>query len=122
MPKFSDVMFVTIRRTSALCHVDVVPPEWEAVPDDFFADVLPDDADDEEDDESDEDEAPADEREDDETEAGEDEGAAVCLWGQRASGFVFSPGSDRSAGWYNKELEERISGKTWMRPIHEAGG
>lgn len=58
---------------------------------------------------------------DDETPADEDR-AAVYLYGQRVSGFAFSPGAPLSAAWYNKELEERLSGKIWMRPIHEAGG
>src|SRR5262249_41541972 len=29
---------------------------------------------------------------------------------------------DLSAVWYDKLLEERLSGKRWMEPIHQAGG
>lgn len=57
----------------------------------------------------------------DERDADED-GAAVHLWGRRASGFAFSPGGDLSAAWYDKLLEERRSGKRWMEAIHTAGG
>jgi hypothetical protein len=49
-------------------------------------------------------------------------GLAVHGWGRRVSGFSFSPGGDVSAVWYDKLLEERLSGKRWMEPIHEAGG
>lgn len=98
-------------------EVESVPPEWEGVPVDFYADGEDENGDEaagesDDDDEGDEgDEAPADE-----------EGAAAYLWGQRASGFAFSPGADLSATWYDKALEERLSGKLWMRPIHEVGG
>jgi hypothetical protein len=61
------------------------------------------------------------ERREDETEADE-QGASVYLWGQRASGFAFSPGATLSAVFYDKLLEERRSGKLWMEPIHRAGG
>lgn len=96
-------------------EVESVPPEWEGVPVDFYADGEEDDENkastDKTEDENEGDETPADE-----------EGAAAYLWGQRASGFAFSPGADLSATWYDKALEERLSGKLWMRPIHEAGG
>lgn len=92
--------------------IDAIPPEWEGVPVDFYEDNEDEDEDaDSTMDEGDHDEAPADE-----------EGAATYLWGQRASGFAFSQGGDLSATWYDKALEERLSGKLWMRPIHEAGG
>jgi hypothetical protein len=96
--------------------LDLVPDGWDDLPDalfdDGFGDV--DESDDEGDDESDDD--------DDETQPADAQGAAIYLYGQRASGFAFSPGAAISAAWYDKELEERLSGKLWMRPIHEAGG
>jgi hypothetical protein len=52
----------------------------------------------------------------------DDQGMAVHLWGERASGFAFSPGAPISMVWYDKLLEERLSGKRWMQPIHEKGG
>jgi hypothetical protein len=93
------------------------PPAWDGVPlelldlasiDSPFSEHEDDDGEDED---EDEDIAYADE-----------EGAAVHLWGRRASGFAFSPGSDLSAVWYDKLLEERASGKRWMEAIHAAGG
>jgi len=57
------------------------------------------------------DEAPADEA-----------GVSVHQWGRRVSGFSFSPGGALSAVWYDKLLEERLSGKRWMEAIHCAGG
>ncbi|MBA3825467.1 MAG: hypothetical protein H0X24_16405, partial [Ktedonobacterales bacterium] len=91
------------------------PDEWDDLDPAFFADDGDPDAfvaDAEDDEDSDEgDETPADE-----------EGAAVYLFGPRASGFAFSPGAPLSAAWYNKELEERLSGKSWMRVVHQAGG
>lgn len=59
---------------------------------------------------------------DDDLEWADEQGAVVHLWGQRASGFAFSPGADLSAVWYDKLLEERQSGKWWMEAIHVAGG
>jgi hypothetical protein len=44
----------------------------------------------------------------------EEGGAAVYLWGQRASGFAFSQGADLSAAWYDKALQERQTGRRWM--------
>lgn len=85
-----------------------LPDEWDDLsPIDFGDEASNDDGESEVED----DEAPADE-----------ERAAVYLYGQRVSGFAFSSGAPLSAAWYNKELEERLSGKIWMRPIHEAGG
>jgi hypothetical protein len=52
----------------------------------------------------------------------EEGGAALYLWGQRASGFAFSQGADLSAAWYDKALQERQTGRRWMQSIHEAGG
>lgn len=96
-------------------YLDDVPDEWDGLPLDFFLDhdeiADLDDADDDEEEEDLGDEQHAD-----------DEGATVYLYGKRASGFTFSPGSPLSAAWYNKELEERTSGKVWMREIHQAGG
>ncbi len=94
-----------------------VPGDWLAVPSDKEldaldeADLLDDDSEDGDDDEDDEDLA-------------DTEGAVVHLWGERASGFAFSPGGALSATWYDKGLQERQSaGKLkWMLPIHEAGG
>lgn len=100
-------------------YLNEVPDDWNDLPDVFFADdyleAFADDADDEEssdDDDEDEDESPS----------LEEQGAAVYLYGQRASGFAFSAGAPMSAAWYDKELEERLSGKIWMRDYHEAGG
>jgi hypothetical protein len=58
----------------------------------------------------------------DEESAADKQGATVHLWGQRASGFAFSPGAALSAVFYDKLLEEQRSGKRWMEPIHRAGG
>jgi hypothetical protein len=52
----------------------------------------------------------------------DESGAAVYLWGRRASGFAFAPGAALSAVIYDKALEERRSGKRWMEAIHEGGG
>jgi hypothetical protein len=52
----------------------------------------------------------------------DESGAAVYLWGRRASGFAFAPGAALSAVIYDKALEERRSGKRWMEAIHTAGG
>jgi len=52
----------------------------------------------------------------------DEDGAAVHLWGRRASGLAFSPGGDLAAVWYDKAREERASGKRWMEAIHVAGG
>jgi hypothetical protein len=52
----------------------------------------------------------------------DESGAAVYLWGRRASGFAFAPGAALSAVIYDKALEERRSGKRWMEAIHVAGG
>jgi hypothetical protein len=49
-------------------------------------------------------------------------GAAVYLWGRRASGFAFAPGAPMSAAIYDKALEEKRSGKRWMEAYHRAGG
>jgi hypothetical protein len=49
-------------------------------------------------------------------------GAAVYLWGRRASGFAFAPGAPLSAAIYDKRLEELRGGKRWMDHIHMAGG
>src|SRR5262249_39570957 len=49
-------------------------------------------------------------------------GVWVHGWGRRVSGFAFSPGGDLAPVWYDKLLEERLSGKRWMEPIHQAGG
>lgn len=49
-------------------------------------------------------------------------GAAVYLWGRRASGFAFAPGAPLSGVIYDKALEERRSDKRWMERIHVAGG
>jgi hypothetical protein len=49
-------------------------------------------------------------------------GVSVYSWGRRVSGFSFSPGDDLSAVWYDKLLEERLSGKRWMEVVHRAGG
>ena len=49
-------------------------------------------------------------------------GLAVHSWGRRVSGFSFSTGGELSAVWYDKLLEERLSGKRWMEPIHREGG
>jgi hypothetical protein len=57
-----------------------------------------------------------------EFEFAEEQGAVTHLWGQRASGLAFSQGADLSAVWYDKALQERLSGKVWMEPIHRAGG
>jgi hypothetical protein len=80
------------------------PSEWEGVPIDELSD-----------DEGEGDEAG-------EWEDADDEGLSVHLWGERVSGFAFSPGAPLSMVWYDKLLEERLSGKRWMQPIHEAGG
>nr|MBA3827226.1 hypothetical protein [Ktedonobacterales bacterium] len=93
------------------------PDDWDDLDAVFFHDALDPDA--MFADAVDEDEA---NDADDEEQAADEEGAAVYLYGQRASGFAFSPGAALSAAWYDKELEERLSGKTWMRPIHRAGG
>jgi hypothetical protein len=97
----------------------MVPPEWEAVPLEAFeaADGIVEN--------SAEDGEAADEDEDEDAEAlapADEQGAAVYLWGQRASGFAFSPGAPLSAVWYDKLLEERRSGKRWMETIHRTGG
>jgi hypothetical protein len=92
----------------------MMPPEWEAVPLEAFETMAGAGLDEELGESEDEDEdppTPADEH-----------GAAVYLWGQRASGFAFSPGAPLSAVWYDKLLEERRSGKRWMEAIHLAGG
>jgi hypothetical protein len=52
----------------------------------------------------------------------DESGAAVYLWGRRASGFAFAPGAALSAVIYDKALEERRSGKRWMETIHIVGG
>jgi hypothetical protein len=52
----------------------------------------------------------------------DEDGAAVYLWGRRASGFAFAPGAPLSAAIYDKALEERRSSKRWMEVIHTAGG
>ena len=52
----------------------------------------------------------------------DESGAAVYLWGRRASGFAFAPGAALSGVIYDKALEERRSGKRWMETIHTAGG
>jgi hypothetical protein len=52
----------------------------------------------------------------------DESGAAVYLWGRRASGFAFAPGAPLSAVVYDKALEERRSGKRWMEMIHTARG
>jgi hypothetical protein len=52
----------------------------------------------------------------------DESGAAVYLWGRRASGFALSLGAPISAVIYNKALEERLSGKRWMEDHHRAGG
>jgi hypothetical protein len=97
--------------------VYAAPPTWDGVPLDLLGvsslNRLFVDAPNEDDteDEEDNDAAYADE-----------EGAALHLWGRRASGFAFSPGGDLSAVWYDKLVEERASGKRWMEPIHLAGG
>jgi hypothetical protein len=52
----------------------------------------------------------------------DERGASAHLWGRRASGFAVSPGAALSAVWYDKLLEERLSGKRWMEPVHRAGG
>jgi hypothetical protein len=52
----------------------------------------------------------------------DESGAAVYLWGRRASGFAFAPGAALSAVIYDKALEERRSGKRWMEIVHTAGG
>jgi hypothetical protein len=89
----------------------MIPPEWEAVPLEAF-EATDGSAEDSAGEEGDEEAlAPADEQ-----------GAAVYLWGQRASGFAFSPGAPLSAVWYDKLLEERRSGKRWMETIHRTGG
>jgi len=49
-------------------------------------------------------------------------GAAVYLWGRRASGFASAPGAPLSGAIYDKALEERRSGKRWMERIHAANG
>jgi hypothetical protein len=49
-------------------------------------------------------------------------GAHLHLFGKRIQGFAFSPKAPLSAAWYDKAREERTSGKSWMLPIHQAGG
>jgi len=88
--------------------VEMVPEEWADISHELY-----------------EEQAEAEWGADDEEEGlswADEAGAAVHLWGQRASGFAFSPGGDLSAVWYDKVLEERRSGKRWMEPIHRAGG
>jgi hypothetical protein len=102
-----------------------VPPEWQGVPLGFYDEVVLEREDwNQMADESGE-------QQDGDTNDGRDEdlemveegaGAAVYLWGQRASGFAFSQGADLSAVWYDKTLQERQSGRRWMQPIHQAGG
>ena len=88
-----------------------LPTEWDSLPfapdnqlDFFDSTEAPEDAD------------------ADDSELVDEQGAVVHLWGQRASGFGFSPGADLSAAWYDKALQERLSGKDWMEPVHRAGG
>jgi hypothetical protein len=63
-----------------------------------------------------------DDKDDEDVTYADENGAAVHLWGRRASGFAFSPSGDLSAVWYDKALEERASGKRWMEALHVAGG
>jgi hypothetical protein len=94
-------------------QVGMMPPEWEAMPLAAFEGV----------EESQQEEENWDAEENEDPPAPADEhGAAVYLWGQRASGFTFSPGAPLSAVWYDKILEERRSGKRWMETIHQSGG
>ena len=91
--------------------VAVTPEEWVGVPLDWLDDGGDGDDAVERQVPGDEDESPADEM-----------GMSMHGWGRRVSGFSFSPGGDLSAVWYDKLLEERLSGKRWMEPIHHAGG
>lgn len=95
---------------------DGAPDDWGGVPLDMFE--LPTADDDQDDDQSGSNEEP----QDDSEEPADELGVAVYGWGRRVSGFSFSPGGDLSAVWYDKLLEERLSGKRWMEPIHLAGG
>ncbi|HEV2461803.1 MAG TPA: hypothetical protein VGS80_25890 [Ktedonobacterales bacterium] len=97
------------------------PPAWEVVPLDLLdlASFATPFSDREDDNDRDDDAGGQDEGD---VAYADEAGAAVHLWGQRTSGFAFSPGGDLSAVWYDKLLEERASGKRWMEAIHAAGG
>jgi hypothetical protein len=99
--------------------IDSAPPAWDGVPLDLLELASlesPFSGDKDDEGEIDGDEGDKDVRYADE------DGAAVHLWGRRASGFVFSAGGDLSSVWYDKLLEERASGKRWMEAIHTDGG
>jgi hypothetical protein len=108
------------------------PEEWVDLPAEFLTDdglaldaALFDDGDDTNDsdgDAGDTSNAVDEDGEEEEEEPADTVGTAVHLWGRRASGFAFSPGGALSAAWYNKALEERLSGKRWMEDYHRAGG
>ncbi len=97
----------------------MLPPDWEGLPLDLLGLVAPDEVVTADGEESEEDVG-----DNDDADLGwaDEQGAVVHLWGQRASGFAFSPGADLSAVWYDKLLEERRSGKRWMEAIHATGG
>src|SRR5579875_544528 len=106
--------------------VDDVDADLLMLPDDWddlgIAEICPDEGYDEDVWDEDQDGADADEA-DEATSPLEEAGAKVYLYAKRASGFAFASAKAPLSGvWYDKELEERLSGKTWMRVIHEAGG
>ncbi len=101
----------------------MLPPDWEGLPLDLLGPVaLAETATDDDAANGADSEEVVGDADDSDLEWADEQGTVVHLWGQRVSGFAFSPGADLSAVWYDKLLEERRSGKRWMEAIHTAGG